>query len=63
MKKKWLASILVLTTILSTGAMAVPAYAAEVTPQKNYTMEYGVSVEQAMKDIRNTIDYTINEQI
>ena len=54
---KVLISGLVLTTILSTGAMAVPAYAAEVTPQKTYTMEYGVSVEQAMKDIRNTVAY------
>lgn len=54
---KVLISGLVLATFVSTGAMAAPAYAVEVNPRAGTTMEYGMSVEQATQNIKNTIDY------
>lgn len=56
-KSKLLTSILALTLILSTGAMAAPAYAAEISPRVGTTMEYGMSVEQSIQNIKNTVDY------
>ena len=58
---KVLVSTLILTTILGT---TTPAFAASVpqngnVPQNQITQQYGISVEQAVKEISNTIS-TIN---
>lgn len=53
----FLTSVLALTLILSTGAMAAPAYAVEVNPRAGTTMEYGMTVEQSIQNIKNTVDY------